>query len=302
MSDVGPRGQPSNPEPPGRPPFAPPPGTPWNGPPDDAAPAPPPDTVFGGGPDALTPARGRRRWSAWPPVARPVPADTDGSDARGEKGSRGVALLLAIAAVIAAIITARASLVSNDASDAWGTAVGDEQRRGALLLEQVRYTYGSEGDLAFMIASAETQADALHRAGPAQSPDVAAQVEAEAQVQDQVVDLVLPASEVASDPRYALPSGGYDLELRLADERLSNPDDVATDPPARMAEGDAAASLAERLMQTTIAVGVAFLFGALAQTTRRRRRPLLLLGWVSVAVAVVAAIVVELGSSGVIGA
>src|SRR5262245_7347056 len=116
MSDVGPDGMPAQPKPPGRPPFAPPPGTPWNGPPDDAAWAPPPGTVFGGGPDALTPARGRRRWNAWPAVARPVRADDATAGRPTEKGSRAVALLLAIAAVIAAVITARASLVSSEAS------------------------------------------------------------------------------------------------------------------------------------------------------------------------------------------
>jgi hypothetical protein len=224
-----------------------------------------------------------------------VPTHDRPGGAPQEKGSRAVALLLAVAAIVAATITARASLVGSEATSAWQTAVGDEQRRGALLLEQVRYAYGSEGDLAFMIVAAQEQADAMREAIPGASPAVAAALETEAGVQEQVAELVKPASEIASDPRYELASGGYDLQLRLADERRSNPDDLANDPLAQVAAGDAAADHAVRLMLTTIAVGVAFLFGALAQAAHRRRRVLLVLGWIALGVASVAAVAVELG-------
>ncbi|MFN8622990.1 MAG: hypothetical protein U0869_19805 [Chloroflexota bacterium] len=207
-----------------------------------------------------------------------------------EKGSRAVALLLAIAAVLAAIVTARASLIASDAADQWQSAVAAEQRRGAILLEGVRYTYGVEGQLGLRVATDQAIAEALRAIGPAQSPDVAARVEREAQVHDQMVQLTGPSEDLISDPAYRLPGGGYDLQKRLADERRASPDDGA-DPADRIAAGDAAAERADRLMVVTVIIGGAFLLGALAQPLRRRRRLLLTLGWACLGASVVAALV-----------
>ena len=75
---------------------------------------------------------------------------------------------------MAAIVTARASLVASDATSDWNKSVAREQKRGALLLEGIRYTYGTEGDQAFMLATATLKAQALREAAagaPARSPD-----------------------------------------------------------------------------------------------------------------------------------
>ena len=292
MSDLGPPGQQPVPLPPGKPPFAPPPGTPYYGPPHDAEWTPPPGTVFGGGPDVLASSgRGRRDRSAWPAVARPVHAGDP--DEQPDKGSRAVALLLAIAAIVGAIVTAQASLVGSDATSAWQQSVANEQRRGALLLEGVRYTYGAEGDMALMVATAVVRAQELRALAEGQPPEIAAELIAEAQVHEQVVEMITPASGIASDPRYALPSGGYDIQLRLADSRNETPADVAIDPIADVVVGDADADKANRLIATTLGIGVAFLFGALAQAFAQQRRLLLLIGWGFLAASGVAAFVVQ---------
>ena len=295
MAESGPQGLTPDPVPPGKPPFAPPPGTPWGGPPHDAEWTPPPGTAFAE-PATGAARRGRRDRRAWPRNARPVPASREEPDADQDTGSRGVALLLAVAALVAAIVTAQASLVSSDASDAWQASVSDEQRRGALLLEGVRYTYGSEGDLAVMMLTADLHAQALRQPGASQPPDIAARLAAEAQVQQHVVELMGSASELTADPRYVMDGGGYDLQLRLVDSRSASPDDLAIDPLAELAAGDADAEHAMRLMLSTVGIGAAFLFGALAQAFRRRRRLLLLLGWASLLVTTAAAIAVELGA------
>jgi hypothetical protein len=207
-----------------------------------------------------------------------------------EKGSRAVALLLAIAAVFAAIVTARASLIASDATSYWQDAVAVEQRRGALLLEEVRYTYGVEGEMAFRIATDQVIAEELRAIGPLQSPDVAARVDREAQVHEQVVQLVGPTQDLISDPAYRLPDGGYDLQLRLAHQRAGDKAE-ANDPAADFEAGDAAAERSDRLLVVTVIIGGAFLLGALAQPLRRRRRLLLSLGWVCLGVSVVAALV-----------
>lgn len=222
-------------------------------------------------------------------AATPTPQDRD-------QGGRAVPFLLAVAAIVAAIVTARAALLGSDATSAWQMSVGDEQRRGAMLLEGVRYTYGVEGDMAFMIITADVRAQELRAAMDGQPPEVAAALESEARVQQQVVDLVGPSSELIADPRYQLDSGGVDIQLRLADTRAA---DVDTDPMATLAGGDAASERASRLMLATLAIAGAFLFGALAQTFRGRRRPLLGLGWAALAVGCGAAIAIELGLIGV---
>ena len=302
MTAPDPQVPPSNPPPPGRPPFAPPAGTPYYGSPHDASWVPPPGSVFGGGPDVLaTSGRKSRDRSAWPTVALPVPVNpgADPADrADREQGGRAVPLLLAMAAIVAALVTARAALLGSDATSDWQRSVGDEQRRGAMLLEEVRYTYGSEGDMAMMIITADVQAQELRAVAAGQPPEVVAIVESEAQVQQQLVDLVGPSSELYTDPRYRIDSGGVDLQLRLADSRA---EDAGDDPLVALAQGDGAADTASRLMLTTLFIAGAFLLGAIAQALRRRPRILLAIGWVALESGSKAAIAVQLGLVGAVG-
>lgn len=218
-----------------------------------------------------------------------------------ERTSRAVPILLAIAAIVAAIITARASLVASDATSAWNSGVGVEQRRGGLLLEQLRYTYAIEGDQAFMLTIAEERAAALRAAAaaPSLAPEVATALLAEAQVQQQLRDLVGPSAEIVNEARYVLPDGGYDLQRRLSDTRAEDPEALAEEPLADMARGDAAADEANQLMLATIGVAMAFLCGALAQAFGRHRRLLLGIGWVALGLGVAAAVAVTLDVPGI---
>jgi len=218
--------------------------------------------------------------------------------AEAESGGRAVPILLAVAAVAAAIVTARASLVGGDATSAWVDSVGDEQRRGALLQEEVRYTYGSEAAVGFMVLIAEVRASELRTMAQGQPPAVAARLEAEAGIQQAVVDLVSADAPLLSDARYRLPSGSLDVQRRLADERAAEPSVLAIDPLATLRRGDVEAEHSVRLMVATIAIAAAFLFGALGQAFRRRRRPLLLLGWLALLAGGAWALAIELGVPG----
>lgn len=230
----------------------------------------------------------------------PDPEPSAEATAASASSSRAVAVLLAVAAIVAAIITARASLVASDATSAWNGAVSVEQRRGALFLEQFRYAYSIEGDQAFMLTIVEEKAAALRAAAaaPDLDPAVATALANEAQVQQQLRDLVGPSSDIVSDPRYVLPDGGYDIGRRLADTREENPEDTAADPLVDMAAGDAAADEADRLMLATLGVAMAFLCGALAQAFGRHRRLLLTLGWVALALGAGAAVAITLDVPG----
>ena len=62
------------------------------------------------------------------------------------------------------------------------------------------------------------------------------------------------------------------------------------DPDGAMATGDAAASRADRLIDSIVIVAFAFLFGALAETFLRQRRRLLAMGWLMLGLGVTVAI------------
>jgi hypothetical protein len=203
-------------------------------------------------------------------------------------GDRGVALLLATAAVVAAIITLVALNSSSDASSSWQSALRQEVKRGVLAVEDIRYIYEVEAPAAFQVAAQEVQAQEYRTAASSAAPDVRSKLEADAQVLEMTVDNLRPSIAMAV-PAYALPAGGYDTVKRLS-ERLSDPTRVATDPDGAMATGDAQASRADRLIDSIVIVAFAFLFGALAETFKGARRQLLLMGWVCLGLGVMVAL------------
>lgn len=226
--------------------------------------------------------------------ADPVPA---AASAERGGGGRTVALLLALAAILAAAVSARAGLSASDATSAWTSAVGVEQKRGALLLADVRDVYGAQADQALMIATARLRAERLRAAMDGATPDVVVALEVEARVHDGVIALADPGSSplrILADPAYLLPSGAYDLPRVLADARATLGDELGADPAAALAEGDRAAARSQLLLALTIPIACVFLAGALAQAWRRFRRPLLALGWTTLGAAAIAAAFVGL--------
>lgn len=237
---------------------------------------------------------------AEPPEAGPGPGptpppDTDQGRATDTRSTGyGVALLLAAAAVVAAIVTARASVLGDEATDHWQRSVREEERRGALLIQGVRFTYGEEGDVAFMIATSEARAAALEEAAATAAPDVAARLTAEVQVHSQVADAMRASIVFGNDPRFLLASGGYDLAASLASDRVEEGADVMADPLASVRAGDEASRHGIRTLAVATVVGLAFMAGSLAQALPSRRRMLLIAGWVALGVASVLAVAVEL--------
>ena len=221
------------------------------------------------------------------------PAHAAAARPDGRSTGFGVALLLGAAAVVAALITARASVLGSEATDLWQKAVREEARRGAILIQGVRYTYGDEADTAFMIATSEARAAALEEASAVASPDVASRLAAEARVHAQVADAMRGSVNLADDPAFMLPNGGYDLQASLATARREAGDDRLTDPTATVAAGDAASQQAIRLLAVTIVAGLAFLAGSLAQVVASRRRLLLIIGWGTLTAAGLLAIAIE---------
>lgn len=202
-------------------------------------------------------------------------------DAPTDQGTRWVAVLLAAAAIVAAILATRAAFLGNEANDAWQRSLRTEIKRGALLTIAVRYVYGAEAGQAFEIAKHEILAHEMRARAADLDPAVAEVLLREASIHETVISQARTTMEVASE-RYALPDGGYDLALRLADERAGNADALALDPHPIQAQGDRASRHSVVTLAGSVPVGVAFLMGSLAMPWRRRRRVLLVLAWLAV--------------------
>jgi hypothetical protein len=210
-----------------------------------------------------------------------------------EHGHVGVAILLTTAAVLAALIGTRVSMISQAASADWQSALRTEVKRSAGAMEDVHYLYGSELPVAIRILQArilqsEFQAAAAKTTGPA-----AETLQLEADVQAGIVEGLTSSSNLAGKPVYELPSGGFDLGKRLADLRAQNPELVALDPNSLQSAGDSLSHKAELLTLALLPTSIAAFLGVLAQPFRRRRALLLTAGAAALALGAIIALGVE---------
>jgi hypothetical protein len=216
-----------------------------------------------------------------------------GSGARRERGNGAVAILLATAAVLAAIIGARASMVSSDANDSWQRALRTEVKRSAGAMNDARSLYQTDLPVAIEILQARLRQERLQAAEAGQSPAIAKALTIEASVEAQLLTILSSSSDLAKDPAYALPSGGFDLARRLADIRARSPDILALNPDGLESAGDRLADKAVRLTFALIPTGLCALLGVMAQPLRRYRRPLLASGAIALAVGLVMFVGIE---------
>jgi hypothetical protein len=208
-------------------------------------------------------------------------------------GSRAIATVLATAAILAALITTRASILSSDGSGDWQTGLRDEVKRSAAVQEDVRYVYQNLLPLAMTIETARARIVALRQA-LVDHPESTARLQLEIGTQEQVVQNLTSASPLSSRTDLALPSGGWDLGKTLADQRNQTPDLVALDPDADVAAGDIAAAKARRVTLATIPIGLGVLFAALAEPFVSWRRRLVWVATGLVGLGIVTWAVVEL--------
>ena len=226
-------------------------------------------------------------------IETPAVAVSEMQETSHDRGQGGVAILLAVAAVVAAIVGARASMVSSDANDSWQSSLRTEVKRSAAAMNDVQELYQTDLPTATEILRAQILAAELQAAEPGQSPTVHQALEVEAGVQSQLALALSPGSDLAGNSTFALPSGGYDLGKRLSDIRSQNAQLLALDPDGLQATGDSLAQKALLLTYALIPTGLCALLGVLAQPLRRRRNALLGSGVVALAVGVVMAIGVE---------
>ena len=211
-----------------------------------------------------------------------------------EPEHRGIAVLLAVAALFAAILGARASFLSGEASGHWQQAVREQLKVSAAVEEDVRYVYETQAPQALAVAIARVRAETYAAAAETATEPARSRLLVNAAAQRAIVDQATQNfRELLPDPRFTLPSGAVDLPRVLAEKRSRSPDILAIDVAATVARGDRASTRALGTLGSTVPIGVTFLLGAFAQAFPRWRRPLLVAGGVTLALGVVAAIVVQ---------
>jgi hypothetical protein len=90
----------------------------------------------------------------------------------GGTGHGGVATLLTVAAIVAAVIGFRAAVVSSSAANSWQSALRTEVKRSAGAMEDVRTLYVTELPMAVRILQARTvQAELLAAVGTSELVD-----------------------------------------------------------------------------------------------------------------------------------
>lgn len=223
----------------------------------------------------------------------PSPGERPESGRADGEGHRGVAVLLGMAAILAAIVGLRATALSSDASDTWQFALRTEVKRSAGALADIRYLYQAEVPPVVTILATRIREAELRAAATNETGDAADALTREADVAASVLAAVAPAYELGTHEAYALPGGGVNLGLRLSDLRSQNPGLVALDPDAIQAAGDALGAKAAAMTLPLLPIGVSALFAALAQPFAGRRRLLLAMGTGALAFGALAAVAAE---------
>jgi hypothetical protein len=224
----------------------------------------------------------------------PKPPEREPSPAGDGETPTIVAVLLAAAAVVAAVIGARAASVGDDGSDTYHQSIRDDVKSGAALVGDVRFVYQEEAPLAFQIAesiirSQESRLQAQGAGGLGKSL-----LEVDAGAQEAVVETTRKSSDLASDPKYELPNGGYDVLRRLADTRAESPDLLAIDADATAEEATDLNFESALLIATTVPAALAFLCGALANGFPTARPWLVPVGFALTGLSLILALVVEI--------
>ncbi len=115
-----------------------------------------------------------RPWSRMPTRLDPSQKVDVVARPRRERSSHAVAALLALAAIVAAIVAARVSFLTGEASGKWQLALRTEVKRSAAVLEDVRYLYQTESSMATAIVEARIRQRELLAAATGQPAAVQA--------------------------------------------------------------------------------------------------------------------------------
>jgi len=223
------------------------------------------------------------------------PAEKASDDDRQEFG---VALLLAIAAVSAALMGGWAAILGVQGAGELSVAVREDVRRGARIVGDARRLYEEDASVSHRVAELHLLGEELDRAAAEESGSVDAVLRAEAEANRFTALVLAETSELADgDPEAATQVDGGDLLARFAEIRAERSDELASlDPDATQADAEDDERSSAGMIGASLFVAFAFLLGALAEVMPGSRRPLLVGGYASVAIGIVAAVVIGTSS------
>ena len=149
----------------------------------------------------------------------------------------GTANLLQVGvSIVIAALFGLATYLADGAGGGWQSAVREEVKSTAAMVEDVHYIYTGEAPVAFTVATGSVRADTL-----ASSQGEAAALEADiARLATKTVRDAVKIDNRLFQSTYQLPNGGYDVARRLGDERSAGSDA----PGALMRAGDRRATQA----------------------------------------------------------
>jgi hypothetical protein len=198
------------------------------------------------------------------------------------------AVLLAAAAIVTALVGARASMLKGDASGDWESAIRVELKQGAATTIDEQTAYG-EAAVAGRTAEALLRANELGGAADRLDTIGARTLLVEARVLLQTAEDNTRLAPAAAS--FSAADGAFDLDRRLDD--LSRRRDVgeALSPAELQERGDTAARRAALTALAAVPAALAILLGGLAQAFARARAPLVVLGIVALTASVALAVV-----------
>jgi hypothetical protein len=216
---------------------------------------------------------------------KPAPqAQRDSGRRRGgaRKTSKGVwswsVYLLSASAIIAALITLRAELLSSTATNAWAQATQAEAERGGYLVRSADYVFTGIGVDKFIETEATLLGDQFRKYAMSNRGRVRAALLAEARIQSRTLRRVQSGFDIVKVGDSYLESPGY---YYYADHLSSELRTVVFEPPDRaQQEGDQLATRAALTMSLNIGAALAFLAGTISAAWDRRRRLAIFAGFI----------------------
>jgi hypothetical protein len=177
-----------------------------------------------------------------------------------------IAFLIAIVSLTTAVAAWRTNAVGSKAGDATRLGLIDTVRQQTAANENWRKLY-EEAGYAQSFAVTLAGVEAMEASG-----DTTAAAQAANMREYLLPGIVQLADPLATDPKYELDDGTYDLELRFADLQADSADMTSLDPQASFTLSDQYGSEQRWLMLGTVLLALSLFWLALSQVGSSRLR------------------------------
>lgn len=200
------------------------------------------------------------------------------------------AIVLAAAAILIAVVGARAAMLKGQASSHWDSAVRVEVKLGASEISDASLARNEAGVAADI---AERLLRSVELRNQVQISDT---VTAQTLLSESEVLRQVAATQGQPDERFFGSDGSFDLPGRIADLRSRQDTGEASSPEELVEQGDELARRASLMALAALPAALAILLASLAQPFPRRRALLVVLALVALAIGVGMGVYAETGA------